>query len=392
MTMAKEVQKLEGDALTTEKPKPPLDVFRDTLVKQRSEFIKVLPQHITFEKFQRTVMTAIITSPDLLQADRQSLLVASLKSATDGLLPDGRDAALVIFNAKGKDGSGKEVWIKKVQYLPMYAGILKKVRQSDELSSVVAHVVYEKDKFEYVLGDNERVIHVPYMGTEDRGEIIAAYCIAKLKDGSIVREVMTAQDIDKVRRTSKSGSMNENDLKYNNGSKLGDPKGIWKQWPEEMARKTVFRRCAKWLPQQIELVDHVFANDESMEVIDQVKESAPLMIEGASDLQADDVIETKQPDLKEAVKASKAKDKKPEAKKEAPKKEEPKPEPEKPQETLTVDSMVAGLEAAKNRDDLYDLWTADYVDAIDAVKKADPQSYERLHNAYKAGMRKYEEA
>ncbi len=260
--MINTAQKLEGTAVATTgtgKALTKTDAFRGFLSAQKSEFDKVLPSHISFEKFQRTVMTAVLVSPELLEADRASLMVSCIKAATDGLLPDNRDAALVIFNSKqGND------WIKKVQYLPMYAGILKKVRQSGDLASAVTHVVYEKDKFEYFLGDDERITHEPYMGQEERGEIIAAYCIAKLKDGTVFREVMTRADIDKVRRTSKSG----NDEK-------GNPKGIWLAWFDEMARKTVFRRCAKWLPQSVEIIENVFNNDDSMSVMDRVAGGEP---------------------------------------------------------------------------------------------------------------------
>ena len=252
-------QKLEGTAVATAAPPQgkaltKTDTFRGFLNQQKGEFEKVLPSHISFEKFQRTVMTAVLVSPDLLEADRASLMVACIKAATDGLLPDNRDAALVIFNSK--DGNN---WVKKVQYLPMYAGILKKVRQSGEMASVVTHVVYEKDKFEYILGDDERIVHEPYTGKEERGEIIAAYCIAKLKDGTVFREVMSLQDIEKVRRSSKSGNDDQ-----------GQPKGIWKSWYEEMARKTVFRRMAKWLPQSIEKFEQVFNNDDTMTVMETV--------------------------------------------------------------------------------------------------------------------------
>lgn len=262
MTKDNTVKKLEGTPVpqtTTGKAVAKTDAFRGFLSSQKGEFDKVLPSHISFEKFQRTVMTAVLVSPDLLEADRASLMVSCIKAATDGLLPDNRDAALVIFNSKnGND------WIKKVQYMPMYAGILKKVRQSGDLASAVTHVVYEKDKFEYFLGDDERISHEPYLGKEERGEIIAAYCIAKLKDGTIFREVMPRADIEKVRRSSKSG----NDDK-------GNAKGIWLSWYEEMARKTVFRRCAKWLPQSIEIVENAFSRDDSMAVMDDVAGGEP---------------------------------------------------------------------------------------------------------------------
>ncbi len=307
--------KLEGTAVATAKPAEgkaltKSDQLRDFITQQKGEFVKSLPQHISFEKFQRTAMTAIISNNDLLNADRASLLQSLLKSASDGLLPDGRDAALVIFNSKDPSGNG---WVKKVQYLPMYAGILKKCRQSGEIASVVTHVVYEKDAFEYILGDDERIEHKPYTGKDDRGAIIAAYAICRLKDGTVYREVMTFQDIEKVRRSSKAG----NDDK-------GQPKGIWASWYEEMSRKTVFRRLAKWLPQSIEKDEHgntIFDNDFSMESADTTPQDeaeatgreATMTIDG----ETGEVLEgssATQPDLKAEV----------ERKKEQPKKEKPK--------------------------------------------------------------------
>lgn len=301
--MTKETTALKGELVTQKKPVHPYEIVKTKLIDDQAEYIKALPSHISFDKFQRTVMTAIMMNPDLLQADRISLFSSCLKSAQDGLLPDSRDAALVIFNAKVKTEEGDR-WIKKVQYMPMYTGILKKVRQSKELASVITHVVYQKDKFEYVLGDDERILHVPYMGAEDRGEIIAAYSIVKLKDGSVVREVMTKQDIEKVRKVSKSG----NDDK-------GEPKGIWKSWYEEMARKTVFRRIAKWLPQSIEIAE-AFSRDDSMQITQQVEGSTPFLIENQSagesvDEETGEITTEKkpdQPDLTAEIAKKKAED------------------------------------------------------------------------------------
>lgn len=251
----------------------PHEAFEQMLMKRQSEFMKALPSHISFDKFQRTVMTAVITEPKLLGADRPSLMVSCLKAAQDGLLPDKRDAALVIFNSKVKDPvTGAEKWIDAVQYMPMYSGILKKVRQSEELATVAAHVVYEKDKFHYILGDEEKIIHEPYFGSNERGDIVAAYCIAKLKDGTVMREVMTIQDVEKVRKKSKSGA----------DKQTGEARGIWKDWYEEMAKKTVFRRLAKWLPQSSDLVETALKNDDSMQILDDVKGSDAKTIDGES--------------------------------------------------------------------------------------------------------------
>ena len=100
----------------------------------------LLPKQITSERFNRTVMMAIERNPYLLKMEQHSLLKACQLAAADGLLLDGREAALVPFN-------------KEVNYIPMYQGVLKKIRQSGELASIFCNVVtkaeYEVGAFKY---------------------------------------------------------------------------------------------------------------------------------------------------------------------------------------------------------------------------------------------------
>ena len=105
----------------TQRQQDPAVIFKDQVRRTENEFRAALPAHIPVERFKRVVMTAVVNNPSLLDADRRSLFDSAMKAAQDGLLPDGREGALVIFNAKQNGG-----WIKKVQWMPMIAGILKK--------------------------------------------------------------------------------------------------------------------------------------------------------------------------------------------------------------------------------------------------------------------------
>lgn len=211
----------------------PMEAMRGTLTKMSPEFQAALPPQINVEKFIRTTLTAVQMQPELLGADRRSLLGSCMKAAQDGLLPDGREAALVIF--RSKEGP-------KVQYMPMIGGVLKKIRNSGELASISAQVAYSADFFEYELGDEEKITHKPFLGG-DRGQPIAVYAVAKTKDGAIYREVMSVSDVEKVRNASRAG-------KY----------GPWVDWWDEMAKKTVIRRMAKRLPSSAD-VDQMMDND-----------------------------------------------------------------------------------------------------------------------------------
>ena len=225
----------------------PMDNMRNTLTRMNSEFKAALPPQIPVEKFIRTTLTAVQMNPKLLDGDRRSLLGSCMKAAQDGLLCDGREAALVMF----KD---------QVQYMPMVGGLLKKIRNSGELASISANVVYENDRFDYELGDDEHITHKPFLGVE-RGKPIAVYAVARTKDGGVYREVMSVADVEKVRHVSRAANT-----------------GPWVQWWDEMARKTVIRRIAKRLPSSADF-DQVIRSDNDVEGFAQ---QAPIDITPAS--------------------------------------------------------------------------------------------------------------
>jgi phage RecT family recombinase len=209
-------------------------------------FAAELPSHIPVERFKRTIITAVNTNPDLRYADRRSLFNAATKCAHDGLYPDGREAALVVFKTKVKARDGSEAWIDQVQYLPMIAGIRKRMRMSGEVLSTIAEVVHRHDRFRYAQGEQPVIEHEPPPLDQDRGDMIGAYAIIKLTNGEVLREVMPKADIEKARKQSRA----PNSL-------------MWREFWGEGARKTVLRRCAKAAPVSSEL-ERLLARDEEL--------------------------------------------------------------------------------------------------------------------------------
>ncbi len=211
----------------------PMEAMRQSLTKMESQFAMALPPQIPVQKFVRTTLTAVQMNPDLLGVDRRSLFGSCMKAAQDGLLVDGREAALVIF--KTKNGP-------MAQYMPMIGGLLKKLRNSGELASISANVAFAEDHFTYELGDEEKIVHRPRL-SGDRGAPIAAYAIARTKDGAVYREVMSVDEIEQVRMVSRAKD-----------------NGPWVSWWGEMARKTVLRRLLKRLPSSAD-VDALLEHD-----------------------------------------------------------------------------------------------------------------------------------
>ena len=210
----------------------------EQLKKRETQFTAALPAHMPVERFMRVVLTAVQNNPALANADRAYLWNSCMRAAQDGLLPDGRDGALVIYRSKSNGD-----WIDKVQWMPMIGGLRKKVRNSGEIKDWNAHVVYAKDQFEFELGDEPFIRHKPFMGG-DPGPVIAAYSVAQFKSGEKSREVMTRAQIEQVRAASKSKD-----------------KGPWVDWFDEMCRKTVARRHAKVLPMSTDLDDLIRRDD-----------------------------------------------------------------------------------------------------------------------------------
>jgi recombination protein RecT len=211
-------------------------VLRHELQNMEGQFKAALPAHIPVERFARVVMTALQNNPDLVRkCDRRSLWNSAMRAAQDGLLPDGREGAIVAYGSQA-------------QWMPMIAGIRKKVRNSGEIATWDAQVVRAKDIFKYQLGDDPFIQHEPSLDA-DPGAVVAAYSIAVLKSGEKSREVMSVAAIEKVRGRSKA---------KNNGPWVSDY--------EEMCRKTVARRHSKLLPMSTDLDDLIRRDDDLYDI------------------------------------------------------------------------------------------------------------------------------
>lgn len=222
----------------------PIDVIKQGLAQL--PLAQNLPANISVEKFRNVALTAINLNPDLLDADRASLFTSCMRAASDGLIPDGREGALVVYKTKVNRG-GQDHWIKMVQFLPMAFGIMKRMRNSGEIASISVHVAYQNDYFDYELGDNEFISHRPNIDGE-RGALKCAYAIVKMNDGTVQREVMSKAEIEKIRQSSKS--------------KDGH---AWTTWFDQMARKSVLKRISKYLPMSAEDMDFIHREDDDAE-------------------------------------------------------------------------------------------------------------------------------
>jgi recombination protein RecT len=182
---------------------------------------KALPRHIKPDRFIRVAITAMTRTPKLMECTRESFFNSLLTLSQLGLEPDGYHAHLIPYK-------NNKTNMMECQLIIDYKGLVDLTMRSGKVANIHADVVCEEDEFSYNMGMVEA--HRVNL-RKPRGEVYAAYAVVTFKDGTKKAEVMSRDDIEAIRKRSRAG---------NNGPWVTD-------W-NEMAKKTVFRRLAKWLP------------------------------------------------------------------------------------------------------------------------------------------------
>lgn len=221
----------------------PIKTLAEALQKSSKSMSQVAASIVTPEKLIKIAIAAAQRNPTLLQCSPSSMVRAVMQGAELGLTPGSalNHAYLVPF----KNGGAYEA-----QLIVSAQGLTELMYRSGLVAFVTSEVVYEGDVFEYELGLEPKLRHVPTDETIDPAAITHAYMVVGLKDGSRVFRVMTRKGVDRIRAKSKaSGS------------------GPWVTDYAEMARKTVIKNGSKYVPKSIE-VARAIAFDDAAETGD----------------------------------------------------------------------------------------------------------------------------
>lgn len=221
--------------------------LRDLIIRMKDQFALALPKHITPERFTRVVLTTINKTPKLAECTKESLLACLMDCSALGIEPDNRMAYLIPYG-------------NQCTLIVGYKALVALARRSGEISDIHADVVCANDQFEYSFGSEGKLIHKPKLG--DRGDVVAAYSFAKLKDGSCSYEVMDLEEISAIKNRSKASKS-----------------GPWVTDFNEMAKKTVFRRHSKWLPVSSEKMQEALEKDFDVptDIVDFSKAGKPVV-------------------------------------------------------------------------------------------------------------------
>lgn len=223
--------------MTTAQTAPAVAPKNDLLSILNSKAMKdqialALPTHMSADRVLRVMVTQVRKVPKLLDCTQESVLSALMDCTRMGLEPDGRLAHLIPY------GNACTLIID-------YKGLVDLAYRSGLVQSLHADVVCANDDFEENLGE---IVRHRIDRKRPRGTEYAVYARAVLKNGATKCEVMSMEEVDSIRKRSRSGNA-----------------GPWKTDFNEMAKKTAFRRLSKWLPLSPEYREAVDRDDDAPE-------------------------------------------------------------------------------------------------------------------------------
>ncbi len=209
------------------------------VLSMKGQIAKALPTVLTPERFTRIVLTALSSNPQLQACSPASFMGAMMNAAQLGLEPNTPlgQAYLIPYRNHGQ---------LECQFQIGYKGLLYLFYRSGG-KDMQAHEVHKSDTFEYELGLEPKLRHVPAL--TDRGPVILYYAVYHTKDGGSGFAVMSVDDIKAhMNRFSKAA---------------GKGFSPWSTNFDEMAKKTVIKKVLKYAPMTTEFI-RAMAADESI--------------------------------------------------------------------------------------------------------------------------------
>ncbi len=196
--------------------------LRALIERMKPELARALPRHMDPDRVARIAVTLVGGNPALAACTPESFLGALMTASQLGLEPGPLGEAYLV------------PYGNKVTFIPGYKGLIKLAWQSNMLKSIDAHVVFEKDEFDYAYGLEPFLKHKPVRGK--RGERTDVYACATFLNGGSAFVVMSIDDVEAIRDRSRASK-----------------KGPWVTDWDAMAQKTAVKQLSKFLPMSTEL-------------------------------------------------------------------------------------------------------------------------------------------
>lgn len=192
----------------------------------------LLSEGVTYERVIREVYLAASDNADILGCSNESIIRAVCKAVSWGLVI-GETVHLVPFG-------------RTLKAMQDYKGKIELMVRYRAARFIDAQPVYENEPYRFALGTSPFVEHTPLMDSAKRGRLVGAYAYAKISAYDLKVVVLTADEIDKIRK------------KHSKQWKSGELGDI--PW---YACKTAVHRLAKQIPKSEALARALEQDDDA---------------------------------------------------------------------------------------------------------------------------------
>ncbi|KAB8289336.1 DNA binding, phage related protein [Bifidobacterium ramosum] len=243
----------------------PTQQMKRLLEKSWSRIAAVMPREMSEQRLYQMYVSTINREPALAQCSVESVLSCFMRCTSLGLEPSNVNglgyAYILPFGNKNMRTGQKEA-----TFILGYKGIIELARRSGQIRDISARAVHEGDEFTYEYGLHEDLRHIP---CDKPGKLTHVYMVAHYKDGGHLMQVMNLDEINAAMRRSPSANRSTSP---------------WKSDFEAMAKKTVIRRAAPFLPLSVETKTAVTQDEQTPDYSDLLKPVIPAV----DDMDADD--------------------------------------------------------------------------------------------------------
>src|SRR6185312_7564587 len=205
------------------------------LEKARNSFSAVAAKRVTAERLIKVALGAATRNPMLLQCTTQSIVRAVMQGAELGFEP-GSALQLAHLVPRKNNKMNPPIW--EAQLIIDYRGYVDLAYRSGIVSFLTAEVVYQDDLFEFELGLDPKLKHIPNGDDIDPSKIIYAYMVVGMKDGSKSFKVLNRKQLDRIRQRADGSS---------------SAYSPWNTDTAAMYMKTAIRNRTKLIPKSIEM-------------------------------------------------------------------------------------------------------------------------------------------
>ncbi|WP_375592280.1 recombinase RecT [Chitiniphilus eburneus] len=250
--MTTSLEALRGSAAERSVPRTLMQLLGDE--KTKRQLGALAGQYATPDRMLALCVNAVRKTPRLAECEPKSVLGAFMAAAGLGLEPNTATGQAWLIPYKRRTYRNGR-WVDDgydCEFQIGYRGYITLAYRSPVVTSIQAEAIHEHDLFEHMQGSDAFLRFQKAL--KDRGALVGAFCLVKLRSGEEIACVLPLDEIHKIRSRSETYSKLVRDVeKAKEGSERREAANKlsqtpWVQWEDEMAAKSAIKRAFKRLP------------------------------------------------------------------------------------------------------------------------------------------------